>query len=470
MKEKNSWTKTMKTFPPQPTKIELKNIKSDRRKEHLNQEDEEICEEVKEAFSIINDFANEPCQEKENCFYDALNIFKSYLIHIQQSPSSSNSEYESTIPLLIKIFLETDDQSKQNEYFLEIFHHITSVLPNEKIYEYFSNEKLCTKLFNYISKDSWFPNISSRVVSHLIISSTITDFYDIHDFLDVAPFINNMPDRAYFLYMLPEVGVPSELFSDFLRLVIDTFDIEDSECVDYCCKSICNCIEDENENEDGLPIPEINSCLTNIKLVKPIIKIFECLFDNQICTKFFSDDDFINLLLQISMSTLMSQNDDQEYFFQIIFPFISDIFYKCQLSVTQELFSTIISVALEGSFKLRSTAFLFINSVFDHIIIESPEYFNDCKFYELLVEMVMTNIDDVLSQIIECINKLLSSQQCNFTQYIMKLPGESLEQFMDELDRIDDETDDSDISRNIYYIKSLIKKSLPRPYECVDDL
>lgn len=472
---------------------DLENARLNRANEQMNSENEIYFMEARDAFQIIKKFADNPSDKDENDLFKALEQISNYLKTIQDTQTESISQFEVIIPSLIQIFLELDDKSDKNTIFLDLFHRITSILPNEKIREYFSNKSLCDKLLNFISPQSNFSNSSSRVVSHLIISNTITDFYDIPDFLNKAEHIDNLSDRSFYLYTLPEISLPSELFFDFLQIALNTFDINEYESVNYCCQSICNCIEDEFESENKLPLdqlndlfepfllslqPELASCFNDKKMVKPIVQLFECLFDNKICTQFFSNEDFVDFLYKSSVEVLMKNEKDGEYFFQIIFPLFSDIVKRCRIIVSEKIISTVISVAMEGTFKVRESAFLFIADIFDQISMENPEYIDNVDFYNLLFDMASSSIDDIMNQFTECLSKLLSSQskfenedgdveyrQTNFIQFLKELPDGSFEEFMTELDRIQNEATDSEICNNIIFIKRILEQSMTRPYE-----
>lgn len=130
------------------------------------------------------------------------------------------------------------------------------------------------------------------------------------------------------------------------------------------------------------------------------------------------------------------------------------------------MFSTVVSIAKNGTFKVRKSAFLFIANNIDQIIDDSPEFFYDFTFYELLIEIVLSGTNEAMLQLLECICKLLSARQCRLIDFLNdEKQAQLYEEFMIELDKIADEMEDDDIDKIIYEIKDLIQKSKPRSYE-----
>lgn len=466
---------------------DLDDLISDRKTTHLGSDAISNIQEVEWAFSVINNFDfSKMSEDQDQNLEKALEYIKNYLIFIKKSKNADDFQYETIITPLIKLFLQQKIQSL-NLNFLQLFHHITAMLSDSKISEYFSIKDLSDILMNFISSRTQYSNISSRVLSHLIISKTITDFYNMDDFLRIAPLITDLSDRAYYLFTLSQIGIPEELFFDFVKLSLDTFMIDNLEIVTYCCESISNCVNDNFPdlpqdaaflnilNELFYPFlnriqPEILLLLTNKETVIEVIELFKCLLYNLICEPFFANDSFIQTLFQASINTLPSysaaSNIKDDFFFEVIFPFVTDIYFRFKINVSQELFSTVVSIAQNGTFKVRKSAFLFIANNIDQIIDDSPEFFYDFTFYELLIEIVLSGTNEAMLQLLECICKLLSARQCRLIDFLNdEKQAQLYEEFMIELDKIADEMEDDDIDKIIYEIKDLIQKSKPRSYE-----
>lgn len=384
--------------------------------------------------------------------------------------------------LFLGLFLQIPFQSDIDFQLLNSFQLIFGQLSDDSICEAFTNQSFIEKIIEYVTKPSTFPpfiNPASIVLSHLLRHNAIPE-YDTANFLAVSSNIENLENRSSFLAALALNQIePVELSLKFFPLVFETFTLTNPTIVNNCTDAICDCLADIFEKDEDFrnkqetlsqiftPFllklqPEVAQSLQKKELVVPLIDLFSSLLNKMICADFFANNKLSDLLIEIAINTA------DEFYFSHIFPLLSDIFLRFPLNhqISPEFFNFIVTNAVEGTFPKRKSAIIFIANVIDQVIDDSPEYFHDHAFFELLIDMLLTINDGIATPLLECTSKLLSARATHFLDYFTdKEREETLQEILSEFDNLQDDLRVDDIDALIFDITRTINDTKPRDYE-----
>ena len=424
----------------------------------LNENVEVITNFVKSNFTLNLDQIN-----------GALSYLEQFL-YFSTNKDLKQSTIEHIIDYLINIFMNMDQNEQITSSLLTCFWLITWYLTNEEMSKYFTNHYFFEKVISFINPQSNLAHLSSIVASHLLYSNSIE--FDIDQLIDLSSNINDSTDRSFYLLSLSNINININFMQKILPCIFNSIDVNNSESVENCCYALCNLLDSWNDtvNEDAIDfdflktlfIPQLPNFLhlidnNNFTLWKPVINLLDSILDFNICREFFSSNETVNYLNQLI------NIPDHEKFFTIILPFLSKIYYQFRnVLPSPDYIHIIIQIAMQGSFKIRKPAVLFICSIIQSLIHDEQNYFPDQSFYELLIEMAMSDSMDIMEEILDCMSQLLSTNS-GFYKYLEE--NGIAEDLIDALDEISESLEDPEADRTIFYIKRSIQSKQPREYE-----
>ncbi|OHT05749.1 hypothetical protein TRFO_26418 [Tritrichomonas foetus] len=458
---------------------DLKDARKETLDAHNGKNDPNDQIDINPTFQVIHHFVTNELIDDNDSLNQALTTLLEYFNYAKDN-KNVNVEFPALIENLLILFMFGNIVEDTEILLLKCFWFLTYFLSDEKNQRYFDNNQFINKLISYLQNPCFQTSLAANTLSHLINSNFMT--IDIPLFFSLAGNIENINDRAYFLFTLSKIDKgnieKSEWRIEFIHGIFMSINLEDKDNVTYSFYSLSNILDDISESFNSPNcksneilniqktlssiftsiLPNICKLLNNPEVLKPTVSLIQKLIECNACLEFFTSHDFVS-----SLFFIIYQNENPDLFNDKILSLLSLIFMRNHQLVSPEFLEKLIQLSFDGSFKVRKSSLLFINEMIDIIIEINPPCLSSFSLYEFITDLLFSANSDIVHSLLDCMSKLLSSNS-NFREYILET--ENLEEdIIEELERISDEMENSEIDRLIYYIKNSITGRKIRDYE-----